>query len=126
MAAQKTITVCAFALALVAGAPAEAQQAALPSPTLVGFGAVTGGCGKWASAPIEGVVDVGYTSWVVGYVSGVNTLDVLSGKGDFLDGYDGYSLAPWAKNWCKAHPLDLVVSAAVALVTELANRHAQK
>ena len=51
MAARKTITVCAFALALAAGAPAEAQQAALPPSALVGFGAVTGGCGKWASAP---------------------------------------------------------------------------
>jgi len=43
MAARKTITVCAFALALAAGAPAEAQQAALPPSALVGFGAVTGG-----------------------------------------------------------------------------------
>ena len=126
MAAQKTITVCAIALALAAGAPAEAQEAALPPSALVGFGAVTGGCGKWASAPEDSVVDIGFLSWLVGFVSGVNTLAVVTGRSDFLHGYDGYSLAPWAKNWCKAHPLDQVSSAAEALVAELANPRPQK
>ena len=64
MAAPKIITVCAFALALAAGAPAEAQQAALPPSALVGFGAITGGCGKWASAAEGSVVDIGFLSWL--------------------------------------------------------------
>ena len=89
---------------------------ALPPPALVGFGAVTGGCGKWASAPEGSVVDIGFLSWLVGFVSGVNTLAVVTGRSDFLRGYDGYSLAPWAKNRCKAHPLDQVSNAAEALV----------
>jgi hypothetical protein len=126
MAAQKTITVCAIALALAAGAPAEAQEAALLPSALVGFGAVTGGCGKWASAPENSVVDIGFFSWLVGFVSGVNALAVMTGRSDFLHGYDGYSLAPWAKNWCRAHPLDQVSNAAEALVAELANRRPQK
>ena len=126
MAAQKTITVCAFALALAAGAPAEAQQAALPPSALVGFGAVTGGCGKWASSSEGSIVDIGFLSWLVGFVSGVNTLAVVTGRSDFLHDYDGYSLAPWAKNWCKAHPLDQVSNAAEALVAELAKRRSQK
>ena len=74
----------------------------------------------------DSVVDIGFLSWLVGFVSGVNTLAVVAGRSDFLDGYDGHSLAPWAKNWCKAHPLDLVASAAEALVAELTNRRPQK
>ena len=87
MAAQKTITECAFALALAAGAPAQAQEAALPSSALVGFGAVTGGCGKWASSSEDSIVDIGFLSWLVGFVSGVNTLAVVTGRSDFLHGY---------------------------------------
>ena len=92
----------------------------------MGFGAVTGGCGKWVSAPEDSVVDIGFLSWLVGFVSGVNTLATVAGRSDFLHGYDGNSLAPWAKNWCKVHPLDQVSSAAEALVAELANRRPQK
>jgi hypothetical protein len=64
----------------------------------------------------------GYVSWIFGWLSGVNTMTALYGKGDFLDGYDGWSLEPWAKNWCRAHPLDTITSAATALMTELINR----
>jgi hypothetical protein len=119
------ITTSLFALALAA-APmhANAQQAAVPDPMSVGLGTVKGGCGKWLAAPQNSAADASYVSWVFGYLSGVNAFNVvIVGKEDFLDGYDGWSLAPWAKNWCRAHPLDPVSSAALAEVTELANRH---
>jgi hypothetical protein len=118
-----------FAVALAVAIPphAKAQQAALPSPpSLVGFGTVTGGCGKWISTPQNSIVDIGYTSWLVGYISGFNTVGVFDGKGDALGGYDGNSLTPWAKNWCRAHPLDQVSSAALALIFELYNRLQRK
>jgi hypothetical protein len=118
-----------FAITLAVAIPphAKAQQAALPSPpSLVGFGVVTGGCGKWISTPQNSAVDIGYTSWLVGYISGLNTVAVIDGKGDALDGYDGNSLTPCAKNWCRAHPLNQVSSAAVALMSELNNRLQRK
>jgi hypothetical protein len=125
--ATRKITTSLFALALAA-APlrANAQQAAVPDPMIVGLGTVKGGCGKWIAALQNSAADASYVSWVFGYLSGVNAFNVvIAGKVDFLDGYDGWSLAPWAKNWCRAHPLDTVASAALAEVTELANRHQQ-
>ena len=124
--ATRKITTSLFALALAAGlsipAHTEAQQAALPAPSIIGFGAVKGGCGKWLAVPENSAVDTAYVSWLLGDLSGVNTLAVLAGRPDFLGGYDGWSLVPWAKNWCRAHPLDPVSSAAAALVGELGKR----
>jgi hypothetical protein len=82
----------AAVVGVIASGPADAQHA-----NLVGFGAVTGGCGKWISEPENSVADIGYLSWIVGYASGLNVMFVAGGSGDFLDKYDGYSLGPWAK-----------------------------
>ena len=94
------ITTSLFALALAA-APlrANAQQAAVPDPMILGLGTVKGGCGKWIAAPQNCAADASYVSWVFGYLSGVNAFNVIvNTKADVLDGYNGWSLSAWAKN----------------------------
>jgi hypothetical protein len=91
---------------------------------IAGLGTVKGGCGRWIAAPENSAADASYVSWVFGYLSGVNTFNVIvNTKADVLDGYNGWSLSAWAKNWCRAHPLDTVASAAMNEATELAKRH---
>jgi hypothetical protein len=117
----------ALAAALTAACPAIAQEqtAATSAHAIIGVGVADGGCGRWASSKEDSPLDIGFTSWLLGFTSGVNAVAVLSHRGDFLNGYDGWSLAPWAKQWCSKHPLDQVSSAADALIDELANRRYQ-
>jgi len=112
-----------LAAAAVAAALVSSPAGAEPTATIVGFGGVEGGCGKWVASAEMSNLDVGFSSWLIGYVSGLNAYGAAKGySGDLMKGYDGNSLVPWAKQWCRAHPLDQTSAAGDALFFELMHR----
>jgi hypothetical protein len=102
---------------VVASSPARAA-----TPSIIGFGSVSGGCGEWLAAEEKSSKDMAYISWILGFISGVNVLNNAERSIDFARDYSGYSVIPWVRNWCRQHPLDPVVNGAEALAATLMSR----
>ena len=64
------------------------------------------------------LASAGYRSWVLGFVSGVNTM-TANLKLDFLKGRDAEVLVTWIDDYCAAHPLDNLAGASIQLLTTL-------
>jgi hypothetical protein len=111
-----------LAAAAVAGFFALASPAGAATPSIIGFGSVSGGCGEWLAAEEKSAKDIWYISWILGFISGVNVLNNAERSVDFAHDYSGYSMIPWVRNWCQQHPLDPVASGAEALAITLMSR----
>jgi len=57
-----------------------------------------------------------YQQWLAGFLSSANELRGITGKPDIKVDFPGLDL--WVRNWCNAHPLETVNSAAVTLLRE--------
>jgi hypothetical protein len=99
-------------------------------------------CGTWTKAQehrqvgAEGAMSLGpndialamQISWVLGYLSAFNVYvqrDKESENADIATGVDFSGLYVWIDNYCAAHPLDTILTATDALITELSKRKSQ-
>jgi hypothetical protein len=99
-------------------------------------------CGTWTKAQehrqvgADGAMSLGVNdidlamqiSWVLGYLSAFNVYVHRykeSGSADIATGVDFNGLYVWIDNYCAAHPLDAIVTATDALITELSKRRGQ-
>ena len=95
-------------------------------------------CGAWTKAqahrpPIgaDGLMPVTFAdmdlasqmSWVSGFLTAFDYYG--SGSGDVANGIDANGILVWIDNYCSADPLDNIVTATVALVSELSKRASQ-
>ena len=61
--------------------------------------------------------------WVLGFLSGINVeATATAGATDFLRGIDAGAVWTSIDKYCRAHPLDSVSRAALAITTELIQR----
>lgn len=73
-------------------------------------------CGVWIKErQPNGGGGISSQTWLVGYLSG---LAVGLGK-DFMKGTDNDSIYLWVDNYCRANPLEHLLSAGEELATEL-------
>ena len=107
-----------IALALLAAA----QSLSPPSAMVMGVGNVT--CGKWTTAAKEpnGSDKYIYGAWIAGYMTAIDAASAREGEPSLLEGLDTDALNGWVGNYCAAHPLNHISTAAVSLFTELAHR----
>ena len=87
--------------------------------TILGNGAYS--CGTWTADRRDGgeVWDTD-RSWLAGYLSGYS---VFGGSiTNVIEGLDRDARAQWVDNYCDAHPLDPIYTAADALIAELRRR----
>jgi hypothetical protein len=96
---------------------------ALSKITIIGLG--TQSCGNWTEerrskgSPAE----MALTTWVVGYLSGVNeVLNEAYKQPDLLQAKDVTAYWAWIDNYCRANPLDTVYLASTNLVKDLIKR----
>lgn len=107
-----------FVAALLVGmvtAPALAQTKA----DFDSLGVIS--CGQWLEAGQTGIWRGEDQMWVLGFVSGMDaglstTAPKVSGAGSKSD---PPSMFAWLDNYCSAHPLDRLTTAAVLLWTAL-------
>jgi hypothetical protein len=92
------------------------------------MGQGTWSCGVWTEArSTKALVQYSLMQWVAGFLSAANA-GVVSDKlitpygPDILKGKDFEGLMAWVDNYCRAHPLDPIGTAAIALVGELRSR----
>ena len=108
--------VIAVAAVLLAAGTADAQ-------TMLGAGAQS--CGTWTHDR-QSHMDLGVTSWVSGYLSGINTLapSLFIGRRapDLLQDLDNNAFQSWMDNYCQQHPLEKIYIAADLLSAELVKR----
>ncbi len=77
-------------------------------------GAATESCGSWSASRRANNVRSWVTEqWVLGFLSGVAYAASSSGP-DPLTGVDDEAVWAWVDNYCRAHPLDWLLHAAVA------------
>lgn len=88
----------------------------------IGMGGVS--CGEYITASVAPVGDPEhlqvyvYASWVQGFLIGANLADSKS----YPNPPDGDAISLWLDNHCRAHPLDELVQAALALSLDLYRR----
>ncbi len=95
------------ALVLIA-APAHAKEQ-------IGDGGDS--CGTWTTKPTGA-----QKAWVYGYLSRAT----FNYAGEILGPVDAGAIIGWIDNYCKAHPLERIASAAGALEIELAKKTTPK
>ena len=99
----------ALAVAMITGA-AEAQPGSFHP-----LGAASMSCGDWTAARRENKPrSWAAEQWVLGFLSGVGYAGNQYGL-DPLTGVDDQGVWAWVDNYCRDHPLDLLVIAAEAL-----------
>lgn len=97
---------------IVATAPAQAY-------TVYGFG--NSSCGEWTSDHLRGgMAETANHFWLSGFLTGINYGGTLGEK--IRDGTDAAGANAWMDNYCAAHPLDDVMTAADNLLVELIKR----
>lgn len=107
-----------MAMALLVAGMAEAEAYAL-----VGSGLVS--CGTWTAdrrayerpgpATHSSQSELQDAAWVVGFLSGIGFMGELSNNGaDPLDNVDAEGVWAWIDNYCQAHPIDNIATAAEA------------
>jgi len=85
-------------------------------------GSGTVSCGTWTQEHRErSGAYYEQAGWLAGYISAVNAY-AYPGK-DIAEGVDVDGIEGWVDNYCSAHPLDSLATAARALVVELRTRH---
>jgi len=90
------------------------------------FGLATMSCQDWT----ENVTDTGQgtpqnpynyagmTSWVEGYVSGVEDYAAISNNVDVTTNTDGNGLIGWMDNYCESHPEQEIRDAATQMISD--------
>jgi hypothetical protein len=114
--------VLAALIVVVEIGPAAAQQ------FMMGQG--TSSCGSWTEARrTKALHQHTHQQWVFGFLSGANlglvdpaNKTITPYAPDFIKGGDFDSVVAWIDNYCSAHPLDSIGTAALALVFELRSR----
>lgn len=110
-------------LALVASLSISTAMAQAKYP-LIGAGASS--CGKWNATFADKENIVGrfqFTSWVQGYLSGMNqALSIVSTERKLLLLPDPDALESFVSNHCAAHPLESVSEASFALFMAVTKR----
>ena len=104
--------------------------ASLPSPTrsagdvpFTNLGEGLTSCGEWLDKRHSGTSRViPEAAWVLGFVTAASQYTVTGSSKNIAHGLTGSGIDHWVDNYCAAHPLDNIDSAAVALVRELSNR----
>jgi hypothetical protein len=93
-----------------------------------GLGQGLSSCGAWIQARnMHNVDQMLMEQWIAGYLSEANLVgpDIDAPDiPDLLKGEDWAGLTDWIDNYCNAHPLDKLYTAANGLVLELGRRHA--
>jgi hypothetical protein len=90
--------------------------AALPADAVRSLGLGSSPCGNWtADRTARGVYAAAEEQWVVGYLSGVA---VWAQDLDPLKGLDAPAVWAWMDNYCRAHPLAMIINAVDAFVRE--------
>jgi hypothetical protein len=81
------------------------------------LGSGSASCGVWTAARHDKHAG-GFEQWVLGYASGVGSGSHASGRQDVnpLLGVDAQGVLAWIDNYCRDHPLEMVVDAANAFV----------
>jgi hypothetical protein len=103
-----------FVIACLASAPSLAEDGDIR-------GAGTASCGQWTAYRKPGdLLAAAFESWLMGYLSAFATFQ--EGGREILGGTDNMAFVGWVSNFCKAHPLDSINSAALALVTEMTRK----
>jgi hypothetical protein len=100
-------------LILVQATPSRAQKT-------VGYGETS--CKLWTKERrTETAISLAYSGWVLGFVSGVNAIGILTSdeSRDFLKTAVAKQLIAWVDEHCHAHPDDHLDSAAFALIAPL-------
>jgi len=106
------------AFVLIVSAALLAPTASAQRRAMLGEGLAS--CGQWTQARQANDPKVGrMAQWVAGFLSGLNT--EATGK-DFLVGTDFDAVMGWVDNYCRAQPLDPLVTAAAKLRNELQSR----
>jgi hypothetical protein len=103
---------------------AEAQTSVATGSVAIGAG--TRSCGTWTAArhdkqSLQAQVDaVDDSAWVLGFLSGIgNDAWIRLPSGDAVDplrGTDRDGVLAWIDNYCQAHPLEKIFTAAWAFV----------
>jgi hypothetical protein len=85
------------------------------------FGPGDKSCGTWtADRRTDATAALAYDTWVLGFVSGINTSETISlNHPDILKRADVKGIIGWMDNYCASHPLDSVISTVIKLVVEL-------
>jgi hypothetical protein len=106
---------CLLALCLVFSLPVLAQ-----TPVVIGAGGNS--CGKRTNTiGVPGHNE--YEGWVLGFISAYDMY--VSTTGHVNAGTDARGLLGWIDNYCSAHPLEQINTAAVRLIDELRRRGAR-
>jgi|SRR5271167_1739262 len=77
-------------------------------------------CGSWTKEPKNTPARHQREGWLLGFLSGYNWYAV-NNQALLLE--DGNAFITWVDNYCAAHPLGEIVSAASALIAELQRRN---
>ena len=101
-------------LALAAGSPTRGGN----YPVVIGVGGNS--CGSWTAAS-NTPRRLEYEAWLIGYFSAVNRY-APGADGALTRSTDGRGLIGWVDNYCLAHPIDQIETAAVTLTKELRRR----
>ena len=119
---------CVFVLALALGLVLAA--ASLPAATLsagdvpfTNLGEGLTSCGEWIDKRQHGPSRViPEAAWVLGFLTAASQYNVTGSSKNIAHGLTGGGVDHWVDNYCAAHPLDDIDTAAVALVQELSRR----
>lgn len=85
------------------------------------FGVGLKTCGDWVRS--EGTIRTYYVSWLLGFLTAVNFVDAASGKDGTMPGAGDYrDFDLWMTNYCNAHAVETVATAAVHLAIELRSK----
>ena len=101
----------AIALVLFLGANIQAS-----ANSFLGFADAS--CGRWTEVRAQ-KQSIPMQSWVLGYISGVNT---FGSNADFLKDIDSDAAWGWIDNYCRRQPLELFAAAVQKLAVELKTR----
>jgi hypothetical protein len=102
-------------------------QASAQGPGNMVFGQGMNSCGAWTQARQTRSVSAGLSAqWVAGFLSGMNSQFNLTSSPDPQDdpllGTDFDGLMAWIDNYCRSHPLETIIAAALKLMDELRAR----
>ena len=106
----------------IASSPAGSANLLERGVTFQQFGSGTSSCGTWTQArrqPVRSYEREVNEAWVVGFLSGSNLIIVDQFDTDILAHRDAQGLWAWIDNYCSAHPLTNIGTAADLLVREL-------
>jgi hypothetical protein len=113
------IFAAAICLATITQIYSSYGQTTKQKPVLI-LGEGTETCGSWLQYRSRAPMSFVQEAWVRGFLTGMNAAQ--SEKNDVGKGSDPAAENLWMDNYCRAHPLDTVYTAAVGLWFTLSNR----